>query len=274
MKRSTRIEIAKETVAICEAGHYTSASGQRVDLVDSIRHATDGTVLHGLENPPQLLDATPGHGTQFEVTDETTCAALERLRAQSPDHLACLNFASAKNPGGGFLNGAEAQEEALARSSALYPCLLKQPKYYEHNRAHGSSLYLDLVIYSPLVPFFRRDDGMLLEDPVLASVITAPAPNAGAIADNEPERLAELEPTLHRRTQLVLEVARAHQVTRLVLGAWGCGVFRNDPKQVALIFTDLLRDPFKNRFEQVVFAIFDKSPGQTTYQAFKSVIGR
>src|SRR4030095_3387218 len=123
--------------------------------------------------------------SRVEVQNETTFAALARL-VGSNGHLAGLNFASAKNPGGGFLNGSLAQEEALACASGLYPCLLQAPEYYERNRANRSALYLDLAIFSPLVPFFRNDAGTLLEKPVLASVSTAPAPNAEAIAHKEP----------------------------------------------------------------------------------------
>jgi uncharacterized protein (TIGR02452 family) len=110
----------------------------------------------------------------------------------------------------------------------------------------------------------------LLEKPILASVITAPAPNAGAIAQNEPGNLGHVEPALKRRAELVLRIAAAHGVERLVLGAWGCGVFRNDPKVVAKIFADLLapNGPFAPVFAQVVFAVFDRSENLATYQAF------
>jgi uncharacterized protein (TIGR02452 family) len=206
---------------------------------------------------------------RLDVRNETTFQALTRL-AVSGGHLACLNFASAKNPGGGFLNGSLAQEEALACASGLYPCLLKAPDYYERNRANRSALYLELAIFSPLVPFFRNDAGTLLENPVLASVITSPAPNAGAIAQNEPANRRYVEPTIRRRAEQVLAIAGAHQVDRLVLGAWGCGVFRNDPHAVARIFADTLKPPgkFAGAFDEVVFAVFDRSENEATYRAF------
>ena len=81
----------------------------------------------------------------------------------------------------------------------------------------------------------------MLERPILASVITAPAPNAGAVMQNEPQNAEAIEPALRRRAELVLRVASAHKVDELVLGAWGCGVFRNDPRMVAAIFADLLK---------------------------------
>ena len=269
MKKTTRMEWAKETVSICEAGFYLAPSGKRVDVAAAAKRAAEETILYSSENMPSPGGNQKTSPTTIEVVNETTFNALARLNGRG-GHIGCLNFASAKNPGGGFLTGAQAQEEALARSSALYSCLLKVPEYYERNRANRSTIYLDLLIYSPLVPFFRNDDGVLVEHPILASVITAPAPNAGAVMQNEPQNAGAIEPALRRRAELVLRVASMHKVDRLVLGAWGCGVFRNDPKMMAAIFADYLkpRGKFTGAFNQVVFAVYDRSDNLMTYQAF------
>lgn len=274
MKRDTRATLAKETVAICDAGFYLDASGKRVEIASAIKHSIDGTRMYSPETLPQQESSKATAKTVITVANETTFQALRRLDSQG-GQIGCLNFASAKNPGGGFLNGSQAQEEALARSSALYPCLLKAPEYYERNRANRSAIYLDLLIYSPLVPFFRDDDGNLLEQPVLASVITAPAPNAGAVMQNEPRNAGNIESALKRRAEMVLNIARFHGIESLVLGAWGCGVFRNDPTFVAGVFADLLNDKgkFANTFSKVVFAVFDRTDGQQTYRAFEKVFG-
>lgn len=263
------MEWAKETVAICEAGFYVTPSGKRVEIAAVIKNAVAGTMLYSPENPPQLKAGQTTNATVIEIINETACEAIARLQALG-GHVGCLNFASAKNAGGGFLTGAQAQEEALARSSALYPCLLQAPQYYERNRANRSTIYLDLAIYSPLVPFFRNDDGVLLKQPALASVITAPAPNAGAVLQNEPQNAGAIEPALRRRAELVLTIALGHGIERLILGAWGCGVFRNDPKLVATVFADMLKPTgkFAGAFQQVAFAVFDRSVGETTYRAF------
>jgi uncharacterized protein (TIGR02452 family) len=273
MNRNNRASMAKETVAICEAGFYTAPGGACVNIEKELRQAKSGTVLYSIENPPTAQVSRGVSATRFESKNETTFQALVRLAKPDGGHLACLNFASAKNPGGGFLNGSLAQEEALSCASGLYPCLLMAPAYYSNNRANRSALYLDQIIYSPLVPFFRDDAGVLLEQPILASVITAPAPNAGAIAQNEPANLRHLESTLKRRSELLLEVARAHQIDCLVLGAWGCGVFRNDPRLVAATFAELLKPPgrFSGVFSEVVFAVYDRSELLTTYRAFAEV---
>jgi uncharacterized protein (TIGR02452 family) len=268
--RNTRAQIARETVAICDSGFYVSPNGTRVDISRELALARKGTILYSPKNPARVKEISQCTRTKFEVKNETTFHALARLAAPGPGHLACLNFASAKNAGGGFLNGSLAQEEALACASGLYPCLLTAPEYYESNRANRSALYLDMAIFSPLVPFFRDDDGELLEKPLLASIITAPAPNAGAIAQNEPRDSHLVEPTLRRRADLVLSIAASQKVDTLVLGAWGCGVFRNDPRIVAGIFADLLNNSgkFARAFNQIVFAVFDRSDTVNTFNAF------
>jgi uncharacterized protein (TIGR02452 family) len=77
------------------------------------------------------------------------------VQEEGVDDPVVLNFASARNVGGGFLNGARAQEEDLARSCGLFRCLETQPEYYEVNRRTASLLYTDHIIYSPRVPWFR-----------------------------------------------------------------------------------------------------------------------
>jgi putative RNA 2'-phosphotransferase len=259
--RGDKVAIAKATLAACEAGSY-----EGVDLAPALASAKAGTRTFGLdaELPAQRA---PGAMT-VRVTAETTIEALVRLGDDR--HVACLNFASAKNPGGGFLGGAQAQEESLARSSGLYPCLLTQvTAHYEPNRRHGSALYLDLAIWSPRVPFFRTDDGGWLPRPLLASVITCAAPNAGALAQHGKARPDALAATLHRRAGLVLAIAAHHGVERLVLGAWGAGVFRNDPAMVADAFAAQLDGPFAGAFAEVVFAVIG-GPGNANYDAFSA----
>ncbi|HEY1547557.1 MAG TPA: RNA 2'-phosphotransferase, partial [Kofleriaceae bacterium] len=233
---SGRVKIAQQTVAACDAGYYTIARGARIEL--AIAPAVAGTII---VEPGQLRGEHVTRATAIRVTGESTNQALERLAGRG--HVACLNFASAKHPGGGFLGGAQAQEEAIARSSALYPCLLAAPSFYERNRAHRSPAYLDLAIYSPLVPVFRDDAGGWLDAPVLASIITCPAPNAGALAKygtHGPSGDVELRAIFRVRCALVLDIARHFAVDTLVLGAWGAGVFRNDPVLVADVFAELL----------------------------------
>lgn len=269
-----RAAIARATLQAIDAGGYTLSDGRHVALRAAVDTAKAGTRLYAIDVVTRPLSDAK-RTTAIQVTAETTCEAITRLGRENGGPLGALNFASARNPGGGFLGGAQAQEEALARSSALYPCLLMQPEYYECNRAGRSLLYHDLAIFSPSVPFFRNDAGDLLERPALCSVITAPAPNAGAVQNNQPHDVSAIAPTLRRRMELVLAVAAAEKVDRLILGAWGCGVFRNDPALVANSFAELLlpNGRFAGVFREVVFAIFDRAPGQTVLSAFEATFG-
>jgi uncharacterized protein (TIGR02452 family) len=264
-RQLNRIAIAEQTLAAVERGQYINGQHQIVDIADVVRAAVSGTVLHELGEP--LRSPTRTGPTAIEVTGESTIEALRRLAARPGGHLACLNFASAKSPGGGFLGGAQAQEESLARSSALYPCLRRQPSHYERNRAHHSAYYLDLAIYSPHVPGVRDDAGAWLDRPVLASVVTCAAPNAGALQQHGVFDAAMVEATFARRAELVLAVAAHHGVERLVLGAWGAGAFRNDPAVVADAFAALLNGGFANAFAEVVFAVVG-GPGQLNHDVF------
>ncbi|HEX8870128.1 MAG TPA: TIGR02452 family protein, partial [Lentzea sp.] len=245
--------IARETVEIAERGSYGEVS-------IAVAPAVSGTRLHLPDDELSLPEQ--GELPEIDVTNESTLDATRRLGGD----VAALVFASARNPGGGFLNGAQAQEESVARSSALYPCLLAAGDFYRHHRAHDDLTYSDRVIYSPRVPVFRDDKGNLLPEPYPVSFLTAAAPNRSAIVRTQPERAEGIPAALLQRAVRVLHVAAAHGHRRLVLGAWGCGVFGNDPAVVAEVFRTALRE---NRFfDHVVFAVLDRQKGTPTLNAF------
>jgi uncharacterized protein (TIGR02452 family) len=211
------------------------------------------------------------HASEIVVHNETTLAAARRLSANH--RTIALNFASAKNPGGGFLSGSEAQEESLARASSLYACLDGRSMYPFHRR-HGDSLYTDYVIYSPSVVVFRDDDGKLLETPFTCSFLTAPAPNAGAVLQRDPARGDELRQALRRRIDKVLSVAAVEGYDAIILGAWGCGVFKNDPIEVAGQFQAALNGDFAGVFRLICFAVLDRSNDGGTIAPFERAFGR
>ncbi len=266
VSRAYKIEIAKQSLAACDAGFYSTTTGDRVEIASALEAARAGTVMY--EHGRDVLAApTRGGSTAITVTSESTIEALVRL-APVGGHLGCLNFASAKRPGGGFLGGAQAQEESLARASGLYPCLQTQTEYYARNKEFRSALYLDLVLYSPRVPFFRDDNGGWLPAPVLASVITAAAPNVRALRENNKYDEADVAEVLANRSELILAVAAHHRIERLVLGAWGAGVFGNDPAQIAAIVRDLLRGRFSGAFTEVVFAVLGTPETSANHRVF------
>ena len=262
--------IGKETVEIGNQGWYVASSGARISIAEAVARARAGTRLYRPGDYEQLdPPEADGDPATIEVTAETTGEAARRLaEREQVSGVVALNFASAKNPGGGFLGGAKAQEEDLARCSSLYACQLTQPAYYEANRATRSMLYTDHLIYSPEVPFFRDERLELLPVPFAVSIITSPAPNAGEAHLRGEGHL--VRQTLERRAAHVLRVAAHHGHRTLVLGAWGCGVFRNDPRDVADVFARLLTaGPFARAFGRVVFAIYDRSPSRATLRAFE-----
>lgn len=167
--------VAKETEQIVAAGSYPSPGGRRVRLAPWLAEAAEGTRLYGPGPVEDARDAAargegpqPAARTRFEVAPEGSLGATRRLStgggaaygagargtdeagpAVAGDDVAVLNFASARNPGGGYLNGAQAQEEALCRGSALYACLRRVPEFYAAHRADPSPFYSDRVIYVP-----------------------------------------------------------------------------------------------------------------------------
>jgi uncharacterized protein (TIGR02452 family) len=270
-------DVARETVAVIDRGDYTAPGGHVVSLRAQIDAAVRGTLLYRPVELDVLLVAAPdaprgARSPRVDVTPETTAQAGRRLvETEGRQGVVALNFASANHPGGGFLGGARAQEEDLARCSALYACLRSQPVYYEANRSHGSALYTDHVIYSPAVPFFRDEGNELLDRPFALSIITAPAPNAGEVLRRDPTAGPAVRATIDARAGRVLAVAADRGDRCLVLGAWGCGVFRNEARHVAEAFAGWLRaERFRGMFDDVVFAVSDPSPDQATLGAFRA----
>jgi uncharacterized protein (TIGR02452 family) len=260
--------VAAANARIVADGAYTAEDGTRVLVRSALGAAIDTTVSH----PPEgaLAPPTGGHHTVFEVTAEGSLDAARRLHLSGDGRIAVLNFASARNPGGGYLGGARAQEEDLCRTALLYPCLVRAQDYYAAHRASSDLLYSDRVIWSPDVPVHRGGDGRLLAEPYAVSFLTSAAPNAGEVLRRDPGAGETIRRTLHRRAERVLAVAAHHGARRLVLGAWGCGVFRNDPRDVAGAFHTHLTGggAFASAFERVVFAVWDRSPRSANRAAF------
>lgn len=265
--RSLAAQYGQEAVQIIRQGAYRAPSGQMVNVADLIEHAVQGTVSYPPDRPLPQTHIGP-YQTRIEVANETTLAAARRLLA-SGQHPVALNFASATQPGGGFLSGARAQEEYLARSSGLYACLQMHPMYGYH-RARHDALYTDYVIYAPAVPVLRADDGTLLETPYTVGMITSPAVNAAALP---PARRAEIGPAMWQRILKVLAAGIAHGHDSIVLGAWGCGAFGNDGAEIALLFRQALEENFRGAYSQVIFAVLDWSREKRFIVPFQRAFG-
>lgn len=247
-----------EAVAITNAGTYVAPSGRRIDLAERVARAVQASRDYLPDAAVEAACSRGGRRTRVSVVNGTSLASARAIAARGVPPLV-LNFASAKNAGGGFLNGARAQEESLARSSALYACL-RTSGMYAHHRASGDCMYTDWMIHSPAVPVFRDDEsGALLEEPYDCAFLTSPAPNAGVVLQRDASRRDDVTRVMTSRIGRALAICAAEGHESLVLGAWGCGVFGNDPAVVARAFGAELEGRFAGVFDQVVFAVLDWS---------------
>jgi uncharacterized protein (TIGR02452 family) len=242
-------------------------SGDWVSIRDEVERSRSGTRLYRPEEVIQLPLARSAPPSIDVRAEKAGSAACRLIQEEGISDVVLLNFASAKNPGGGFLGGAKAQEEDLVRCSALYGCLAMAPDYYRANRMHPSFLYTDHMIHSPAVPFFRDEHMELLARPFVASVITASAPNAGEVLRRDPQAGPAIRAVLRSRALRVLKVAAQHGHQALVLGAWGCGVFRNDPHVCAEAFA-LALNALPGLFIRVTFAIHEPGGDGPNLRAF------
>ena len=189
--------------------------------------------------------------TQVQVVNESTLATARRLTATARRVLV-LNFANGLHPGGGFQQGNRGQESLLCRSSALFATLAGDPMYTAH-AARPLPDSTDWAILSPDVPIFRADDGTPLDQPWPLGILTCAAPYAPKLGQEA--AADQMQPRIRR----VLAIARAFGYTGLVLGAWGCRTYGNDPARIAAIFHEALQEQ-AGAFQSVVFAIADWSP--------------
>ena len=258
-----RKKIAEDTLQIIRQGFFLTPDKTKITIQAKQDFAIANTKCYTPEESDHLINKRVPikipQPTQIEVNRETTLNATRQLIAAGYSDVVCLNFASAKNPGGGFLGGAQAQEESIARSSGLYPCLLKVPDYYNSNRNMKSCIYTDHMIYSPSVPIFKNEEGENLCELVCTGVITAPAVNAGVVRQREPGKVALIGPIMKRRIEKVLAIALENGHQTIVLGAWGCGVFRNDPDEMAQYFKEVIDTKFKDEFRKIVFAVYSRN---------------
>lgn len=232
--------------------------------------AEKGTKLYTAEEGRKLLEQRDSYffseHMTIKVTDETTQEVAHRLVKEDVKDLVLLNFASGRHVGGGFLRGSKAQEEDLCRCSGLYNCLLTQPEYYRVNQ-EGDRYFSDYVIYSPNVPWFRKNSNEMPGEIFLASVITSPAPNTSKLKNKE-----GIEEVLRRRAGIILAIARDNKHRNLLLGAWGCGVYGNSPALVASIFKEWLHDQRFSSFDTVTFAVYCPGSDKSTFNTFKEIL--
>ncbi len=260
--KELRTKEFRNTVEIANQGHYMTESGVEYTFPndsDMIHH----TAFYDTEIP--VIENTQcGEQTKVEVKDIDCLYAGVELKEQGYNP-AVLNMASRRNPDGGVVTGAGAQEETLFRRTNLFRSLYQFAPYAEQYGIRRSQHQYPLDrnfggIYSPGVIYFRESEQKgyaLLEKPVSLSFISVAGMNRpdltadGMIADHH------VGP-IKNKIRTIFRMGLIHGHDSLVLGALGCGAFRNPPRHVAHLFHEVLDEAeFKDKYRLIVFAILD-----------------
>lgn len=243
----TDIELIKcfENTVACSAG---------VDLANKTLHAIDSTKVY-FENFSSVR-IPENKRAKIGVESITTFAAAEKYREFG--RVAVLNFANSETPGGGVTVGAMSQEECLCRCSNLYPCLTCAAvfeDYYAYHRAKPNCLSSDRIIYTRDITVFKSESLDLLKKTEWfdVDIITCAAPYCGNCETIDTEMLLKL---FKSRIKNIIEVAIENSVDVLILGAFGCGAFKNPPDIVAQAFYEIIdKYDYTMYFDMIVFAI-------------------
>ena len=256
-------------------------------LATAVTYGREHTKLYEPADYPEIpvSEAKPG---QVQVIAAKTFETAINLHKKYPTKkIAVLNFASATRPGGGVKNGSSAQEESLCRCSTLFPTIDRKwlyEKYYAANRQARDNRHTDACIYSPGVVICKTDERIPQrvqeKDFVTVDVISCAAPNLRNAPANlhnpetgkpirmEPQKLFDLHV---KRAKHIMHVAAANQVDILILGAFGCGAFQNDPDTVAKAYRTALKD-YRDKFDSIVFAIYCSGTDKSNFEAFEKSI--
>ena len=224
---------------------------------------------------------------------QVTVSRKRTLEAASAYHgkkVCVLNFASATNPGGGVTRGSSAQEEAICRCSTLYFSLIEQSMwkgFYTPHRAQRDPLHNDDCIYTPGVVVIKTDtatpQALPPEDWYTVNVLTCAAPNlrerpSNPMNDGDGARSVqigkqELRQLHEKRMRRILSIAAAEGNEIMILGAFGCGAFRNPPEIVAEAMRTVIQE-YRSFFEAVEFAVYCPPRDDSNYRVFEWVLGR
>lgn len=251
------ILIAKETLKIIKECQYEVA-GEIIKLPEIDYESVDViTPQYGEKLLSENRENKKAVLNNISIVPEDSFQAARRY-----DNPLVMNFANAHKAGGGFELGATAQEEALCRCSTLIASIgsAKAKEMYKYNNSHVSPLESDYMLLSK-VCVFRNEKCQLIKDPFTAGVITVPAPNRIGLAAFTP--VDKIDKAMIRRIQIMLLVAKANNYKSVVLGAWGCGAFHNNPENVANCFRVVLEDyGYAEFFDNICFAIYGNENGK------------
>ena len=257
-------------------------------LKEAVKKSIDNTKLYMEGDLPNIAKKKSLEETIVTVSKYRTFESAQFYKRKNSElNVAVLNFASATNPGGGVAHGSRAQEEALCRCSTLYPTLATETlwkKYYEFHRERNDTRYTDACIYTPDILVIKSDISIPQRLPkdewIKVDVLTCAAPNLRLRPNNKYNPGAgkhiavsndELYDIHTSRAKQILTVAAHHGVDVLILGAFGCGAFQNDPNIVAKAYADVIPQ-FNGYFKEIHFAVYcPPNRGNENYTAFAKV---
>ena len=260
-----RTEIFKDT----ELWYVTDET-----LIDAVRNSIDHTKIYFDGDTPTLPDKK-FERTQVVVNRQRSFEAARNAHIDSPSaRIGVLNFASATTPGGGVKNGAAAQEECLCRCSTLYPALVTEyarKNFYSPHRRQKNPLHNDDCIYTPDVLVIKSDvaepERLDRSEWLTVDVITCAAPKLRTVDIDDAQQLE-----LHvKRGRQILAVAAVNNIDVMILGAFGCGAFMNDPNIVAAAYRKILPE-FDGIFERIVFAVYCSPRSDKNFVAFNDIL--
>lgn len=257
MYKEKLIYVVEENFKIAKDNFYISKEGNKVELDTKVKDMIDKTevVSNEVTYVNNYKDIRNNYVVRDNIINTGTIDAILKLRSEGViGNIIALNFASAINPGGGYLMGSKAQEESLCRASMLYESLKKQNDFYEFNREKYTPLYNDRMLYVPDVPIIRNDNLELLNNYELASFIVSPAVNkrkAYAEGIRDEKLIVDI---MGKRIEKIVKLAISKNPTALILGAFGCGVFGNDREVVYDIFEKYIRKLMPIEIK-VIFAV-------------------
>ena len=266
------------------------------DTMDFVTTKFSGPTLRAQMSTRIISDPEDFRGEKYyddpaiiKVTNRDTFTAAKEyaniINSTNEGFVGVLNFASSTNPGGGVTKGSTAQEECLCRCSNLYLTLYQEKcirEYYNINKKYMSNLGSDAIIYVRNVYVFKDKDYNMLpvEDRFYVDVLTCAAPNLRENPRNQyntdasEEKLTLTDEELYnihvKRARNILNVAIKNEDDYLILGAFGCGAFRNNPEIVAKAYKDVLQD-YMYCFKVIDFAIID-GKYSNNYEIFKRVL--
>jgi uncharacterized protein (TIGR02452 family) len=248
MYKEDRIYVQEDTINIFKAGQYTLKDGTTVKLdktkmEHSIKNTKKTTTRELSEKMKEFKN--PNKKTQVLVVEADSFEAALVL-SNKKHKVGVLNMASFKNPGGGYKNGAGAQEESLFRRTNLHECLLEKDYPIKFNE----------LIFTPEVTVIKKSEFSkynLLPKPEYLDIITCPAIK---LYDYGQKFTFKEKQIVSTKIDMIFEAAIVNGDTSLVLGLFGAGAYKNDPNEVSALFKQALKK-YDGYFDYIVFAIID-----------------